>query len=187
MTQWRALALAVLVSVGFACGQVGPTSRLSSSDALTGTAELLEFEPVTTRQDLFREVMRTAQQQVGLDDRSRGLLFLVHRDGAFVAAPVFDGRSDLLMPPDAGTPRQLTFDGRGERFGDDRREAFQGLSEREAAELIARSLLERWGVAPTTAVQVVRAPGAAYAAAYFDGVLRINPAFVYLASAPSAP
>ena len=83
------------------------------------------------------------------------------------------------------------------RYGSSRRTAvfahiadgcsFQGLSEREASELVARSLLFTWGVRPDGPVKVVRAAGAPYAAAYLDGVLRLNPAFVYMASAPSTP
>ena len=44
-----------------------------------------------------------------------------------------------------------------------------------------------WGVNPTGEVVVMRASGAPYAAAYMDGVLRINPAFVYMAAAPLTP
>jgi ABC-type sugar transport system substrate-binding protein len=73
----------------------------------------------------------------------------------------------------------------GDSFAEDRRDAFQGLSEREAAELIARSLINLWNVKPSGPVTVVRMPGAPYAAAWIDGQLRLNPAFVYMASAPT--
>ena len=79
--------------------------------------------------------------------------------------------------------RALVFDARGERWPEDRREGLQGLSEREAAELVARTLLTHWGVRPEGTVQVDRASGAPYAVAYVDGILRINPAFLYLAAA----
>lgn len=171
---------------GSGCGgQPAPT--LTSRQALTGTAELLEFEPSLTRRELFRDLLRTATTQTGNDTASKGLLFPMYRDGVFVGAPAPDSRNDLLGSTDAGVATlQILFDTRGEHFAEDRRDAFQGLSEREAAELIARSLLSRWNVAAPS-VTVVRAPGAPYAAAYIDGVLRINPAFVYMAAAPVAP
>ena len=58
-----------------------------------------------------------------------------------------------------------------------------GLSEREASELVARTLLTHWGIQQTGPVQVDRVSGAPYAVAYVDGILRINPAFLYLAAA----
>jgi ABC-type sugar transport system substrate-binding protein len=79
----------------------------------------------------------------------------------------------------------LVFETRGDRFADDRRDAFQGLSEREAAELIARSLITQWNLKPAGSVPVVRVSGAPYAAAWIDGQLRLNPSFVYLAAAPT--
>jgi ABC-type sugar transport system substrate-binding protein len=104
--------------------------------------------------------------------------------GELVAAPALDSKIDLLAAADAGG-LMLTFDTRGDRFGEDRRDAFQGLSEREATELVARSVLAQWHVKATGPVTVSRAAGAPYAAAWLDGTLRINPAFVYMASAPS--
>ena len=47
------------------------------------------------------------------------------------------------------------------------------------------TLLSLWNVQTTGAVNVVRAPGAPYAAAWIDGELRLNPAFVYMAPAPT--
>jgi hypothetical protein len=91
---------------------------------------------------------------------------------------------DLFQSWDAGGGIQLEFNARaGERWPEDRREGLQGLSEREAAELVARTLMAHWGIHPEGTVQVDRASGAPYAVAYVDGILRINPAFLYLAAA----
>jgi hypothetical protein len=180
-----ALISSALLCLAAGCG--GPTlpSRsLSSSQALIGTAEGLEFEAVSLRQDLFRDVARQSQAQAGAQG---AVLFPVLVGGEFVGARALDPRMDLLLAPDAGAPLLLAFDGRGGRFSEDRRDAFQGLSEREAAELIARTLLFHWGVSASGPVAVVRAPGAPYAAAWMDGELRLNPAFLYMAAAPSSP
>lgn len=166
-----------------ACGGGAVPSRgVSTTQALTGTAEWLEFEPTQVRVELFREVTRQGAQQAG----SRGaVLFPQLVDGEFVAAPSLETGVDLLGSADAGAAFDVTFDARADRFSEDRRDAFQGLSEREAAELIARSLLTAWGLKPTGAVTVVRAAGAPYAAAWIDGQLRLNPAFIYMAAAPT--
>jgi hypothetical protein len=167
-----------------ACGgETLPSRAPSTSQALTGTAEWLEFDSSTVRHDLFRDVARTSQNQAGR--RATGqMVFPILVGGEFVAAPGLDPRSDLLMSADAGGTIQLSFDGRGDRWSDDRRDSFQGLSEREAVELIARSLIQHWGIVPAGVVRVDRVAGAPYAAAYMDGVLRVNPAFVYMATAP---
>lgn len=163
-----------------ACGGTGlPTQRTSASQALTGAPELLELEVPTARQELFREIARTSQLQAGIT-ATGPVLFPIVQDGEVVAAPGFDPRADLLQAPDAGDPLQLDFG--GQRWAEDRRDSLQGLSEREAAELVARTLLYYWGVQPTGPVLVDRASGAPYAAAYVDGILRINPAFVYMAA-----
>lgn len=177
------LSGSLLWAVG--CGMGTHSSRglgLSPSQALTGTAEWLEFEPAQVRLELFREVASQSNAQAG----SRGaVLFPILIDGEFVAAPALDANVDLLSPGDGGSPVDLSFEARGERFAEDRREAFQGLSERETAEQIARSLINLWNLKPSGRVTVVRAPGAPYAAAWIDGQLRLNPSFVYLAAAPS--
>lgn len=168
-----------------ACGGSALPSRgLSTTQALTGTAEWLEFEPASLRHELFRDVAKQSQAQAGAQGT---VLFPVLVNGEFVGARALDRGMDLLQAPDAGAPLLLSLDGRGERFSEDRREAFQGLSEREAAELIARTLLYHWGVSATQPIAVVRAPGAPYAAAWIDGELRLNPAFVYMAAAPLTP
>ncbi len=176
----RLVLISALVVTASACG-VGPapSRTLTSSQALSGTPEWLEFETPAVRQELFREVARSSASQQG---QVGAVLFPLMQDGQLRAAPALDPRVDLLQAPDAGV-LQLTFDTRGDRFSDDRRDAFQGLSEREVTELVARSLLTRWNVKTAGPVLVIRAAGAPYAAAWMDGVLRINPAFVYLAAA----
>lgn len=174
-----------LLGLTTACGGPPlPSRAVSTSQALIGTAEWLEFEPVSVRRDLFQDVARQSQAQAGAHG---AVLFPMLVNGEFLGARAIDPRMDLLAATDAGAPLLLTFDGRGERFSEDRRDAFQGLSEREAAELVARTLLQHWNLSPEGSVAVVRAPGAPYAAAWIDGELRLNPAFVYMAAAPLAP
>lgn len=180
---FRASLISFLLVLASACGVGGSASRApSASQALTGTAEWLEFESPQVRVELFREVARTSSTQAG----SRGaVLFPINVSGEFVAAPALELGTDLLGSPDAGGSLDLRFQGGGESFSDDRRDAFQGLSEREAAEQIARSLLSLWNVQANGPINVVRSPGAPYAAAWIDGELRLNPAFVYMAAAPT--
>ncbi len=175
------ITLTLFLAAGCGVG-ANPSTRVTSSQALTGTAEWLEFEPAQTRLELFRDVARQSNVQAG----SRGaVLFPLLVGGEFVAAPALDPSADLLGPGDAGAPLDLAFETRGDRFAEDRRDAFQGLSEREAAEQIARSLILLWNLKPTGPVTVVRTPGAPYAAAWIDGQLRLNPSFVYMAAAPT--
>ncbi len=170
-----------------ACGMGStPTRAPTASQALTSAPELLEFETVATRQDLFREIARTSLGQAG-KPATGAALFPVVEDGQFVAAQGFDPRADLLQAPDAGEPLQLAFDGRGERWSEERRDSLQGLSEREAVELIAHTLISHWQLHPSGTVQVGRVSGTPYAAAYMDGMLRVNPAFVYLAASALVP
>jgi len=183
-----ALAAAFLVACG---GGALPSRSAQARQVLTSSPELLELEAAPVRQDLFRELARTSISEAGRPAR-QPVLFPVSRDGELVAAPGFDSRMDLLQVPDEALPLRLTFDARGDRWPEDRRESLQGLSEREAAELVARSLLSLWGIQPSGPVQVDRASGAPYAAAYVDGILRVNPSFLYLAAsstlaAPGAP
>jgi hypothetical protein len=177
-----ALAAAFLVACG---GGESPSRSAHARQALTGSPELLELESPSARQELFREVARTSLGEAGRPAR-QPVLFPISRGAELVAAPGLDGRVDLLQG--APVALQLTFDARGgDRWPEDRRESLQGLSEREAAELVARSLLALWGIQPAGAVQVDRASGAPYAVAYVDGILRVNPSFLYLAaSAPPA-
>ncbi len=179
----RIVLISVTLVGAVGCGMgANPARGVSSSQALTGTAEWLEFESPQVRHELFRDVTRQSSAQAG----SRGaVLFPMLVGGGFVAAPALEPSADLLGAGDAGAPVDLVFETRGDRFAEDRRDAFQGLSEREAAELIARSLITQWNLKPSGPVTVVRVPGAPYAAAWIDGQLRLNPSFVYMASAPT--
>jgi hypothetical protein len=185
MRRWvPALLLSVVVLT--ACGGAGAPSRtlsLSARQALTSSPEALEFEPASTRLELFRELARLSELEEGQAAQAL-VLFPISQNGELVAAPGFGARMDLLQAPDAGGVLQLTFDGRtGEHWPEERRDSLQGLSEREAAELVARTLLTHWGIQPSGSVQVDRVSGAPYAVAYVDGIVRINPAFLYLAAA----
>ncbi|MBN1210047.1 MAG: hypothetical protein JXB05_34670 [Myxococcaceae bacterium] len=184
MPRWvPGLLLSVFVLT--ACGGAGAPVRMSMSarQALTSSPEALEFEPASTRLELFREVARLSEQEEGQAAQAL-VLFPISQNGELVAAPGFEARMDLLQAPDAGGVLELTFDGRtGEYWPEERRDSLQGLSEREAAELVARTLLTHWQIEVTGAVQVDRVSGAPYAVAYVDGILRINPAFLYLAAA----
>ena len=149
------ITVSMLLTVGCGVG-TNPSRAPSTSQALTGTAEWLEFEPAPVRVELFREVARQSSLEAG----TRGaVLFPLLVNGEFIAAPALEAGADLLGPGDAGAPLLLTFETRGDRFADDRRDAYQGLSEREAAEQIARSLITLWNLRPSGAVTVVRTPG----------------------------
>jgi hypothetical protein len=184
----RVLSIALIsATVLTACGgATNPVRSQQVREALTSNPELLEFESLTTRQELFREMARVSQSESGQLAQPL-VLFPISVNGNLIAAPGFDARTDLLLTPDAGS-MQLSFDGISESWSEDRRDSLQGLSEREAAELVARTLLSRWSIAPSVTVAVDRATGAPYAAAYVDGILRINPSFLYLAvaAAPSS-
>lgn len=185
MTRLSAALVCLALALAGCGGASSPAHRTTASQALTSAPELLELDTSQARMELFREVAGTSLLQAGR--RATGpVLFPLVADGAVLAAPGFETRMDFLQAPDAGQPLELAFD--GQRWSEERRESLQGLSEREAAELVARSLITHWGLQPQGRVQVDRALGAPYAAAYVDGILRLNPAFVYLAAsvAPSS-
>lgn len=182
--RWAPGLLLSLVTLT-ACGAGNLPSRapLTAQQALTSSPEVVEFESAAARLELFREVARQSELEAGQAAQAL-VLFPVSQDGELVAAPGFEQRLDLLQSPDAGSLLQLVLDGRlGERWPEDRRDSLQGLSEREAAELVARTLLAHWQIEPPGPVQVERSTGSPYAVAYVDGILRINPAFLYLAAA----
>ncbi len=183
--RWAPGLLLSLVTLLTACGAGNLPARapLTARQALTSAPEAVEYETPSTRLELFREVARQSELEAGQAAQAL-VLFPVSQEGELVAAPGFGERMDLLQAPDAGSTLQLVLDGRaGERWPEDRRDSLQGLSEREAAELVSRTLLAHWQIAPAGPVQVERATGAPYAVAYIDGILRINPAFLYLAAA----
>jgi hypothetical protein len=170
-----------------ACGDVGmgapAPSQPSVRQVLLEPPEQVEALPAQARAELFRSLLRASG--AGAPDGLLALFPMV-QDGAVRAAPAIDGRLDLLDVSDGGEPLVLNLDAAlAERWPLERREALQGLSEREAAELVARSLAVRWGLRPRAALRVERAAGAPYAAAYAEGVLRLNPALLYLAAAPA--
>jgi hypothetical protein len=147
-------------------------------------AEALEFESPAVRQELYRSILKTSESQAG--QVASGPVYFPMANGQMViAAPALDSKADLLSGSDAGNPVQLVMDNREESWAEDRRDSFQGLSEREAAEQVARSLIAMWGIESNEPIQVVRTSGTPYAAAYIDGTLRVNPAFVVMAAAPA--
>jgi hypothetical protein len=169
-----------------ACGGAPSQSRVPTLRwVLTNDAERLEFEAQPLLADLFNEASRISRLESASATR-QAAPFLIIQDGRSSAAPGFDAHADLLQPPDAGQPLQLSFGDRGEgRWPEDRRPALGGLSEREAAEQVGRSLLSLWGI-HSNSVLVLRAPNAPFAAAYTDDdTLRLNPAFLYMAAAAS--
>ena len=173
-----ALSTALLFT---ACGDGSvPVRSLTARQALTSNSEVTEFEAPAVRQDLFRDVAKLSVQQAGRET-TEPVLFPILRDNRMYAAPGLDAKADLLQMPDAGHPLQLQFNGR-EAWPEDRRDSLGGLSEREAAELMARTLLAMWELPVDGPVLVDRASGAPYAAAWVDGILRINPAFLYMAA-----
>jgi hypothetical protein len=175
----RLYTLALLGLTATACGDVSsPVHSQSARAALLQTPEAVELLPMQARQDLIRTVVRdSAQEQAGAGDGALALFPFV-QNGELKAAPALEGRGDLFEVPDAGEPAALVFE--GERWSDERRDSLQGLSEREAAELVARSLAARWNLHTKGALRVDRADGVPYAAAYADGVLRLNPVLLYL-------
>ena len=180
----RALVLGAVVSSAVLVGCGDPTLPVrtpSARQALTLDATAIEQEPLFARQEMFRELVRASQLQAGREG-TEPVLFPTLRDGRLVAAKPLEARADLLQAPDAGAALALRFDG-PDSWPEDRREALGGLSEREAVELVARTLLTQWAVVAEEGILIDRAEGAPYAVAYVDGVLRVNPAFLYMAAA----
>jgi len=183
----RRLILLLPVLLLAACGEVGmgapAQNQPSVRQVLVEPPEQVEALSPQARADLYRSLLR--ESGAGTPD---GLLalFPIVQDGTVRAAPPIEGRLDLLDVSDGGDPLVVNLDSAlTDRWPLERREALQGLSEREAAELVARSLAVRWGLHPRAALRVERAAGAPYAAAYAESVLRVNPALLYLAAAPA--
>lgn len=178
----RVLTLALLGLAVAACGDLSaPVRGQTARSALLQTPEQVELLPPAVRQELYRMVVRdSGQEPLGGAEEALSLFPFV-QNGELGTAPSLEGRGDLFEVPDAGEPAALVFE--GERWSDERRDSLQGLSEREAAELVARSLAGRWNLRPHGALRVTRADGVPYAAAYADGVLRLNPVLLYLVAA----
>ena len=143
----RRLPLLLPVLLLTACGDVGmgapAPSQPSVRQVLLEPPEQVEALPAQVRTELFRSLLRASG--AGTADGPLALFPMV-QDGAVRAAPAIDGRLDLLDVSDGGEPLVLNLDAAlAERWPLERREALQGLSEREAAELVARSLAARWG------------------------------------------
>lgn len=183
MRAFRVLLACLSVVAFAACGDVRVPSKTQTSarQALIDQPEMVEFETVEARQELFRDIARIGRQEQGLR-ATESMLFPMSRGAELVGAPAFESDADLLLASDAGL-LALRFDA---RWPEERRDSLGGLSEREAAELVVHSLLGSWGVGSGTEVDVERAPGAPYAVAYVDGILRINPVFLYLVAATPA-
>ena len=178
----RVLISALLGLTLAACGDlVSPAREQTARAALLQTPEQVELLAPSVRQELYRMVVRdSGQEQVGGAEEALSLFPFV-QNGELGTAPGLEGRGDLFEVPDAGDPASLVFE--GEPWSDERRDSLQGLSEREAAELVARSLAGRWSLHPPGALRVYRADGVPYAAAYADGALRLNPVLLYLVAA----
>ncbi|HME91561.1 MAG TPA: hypothetical protein VKE49_09065 [Myxococcaceae bacterium] len=169
------------------CGELPTQARATNlRSALINDAEQLEFVSQSSLQGLLEDAYRISRSEAGRTAKPNAPFLVELQSGELVAAPGLDARTDLLQPPDGGQPAELSFGDRGDlRWPEDRRMALGGLSEREAAEQVARSLLALWGISADS-VLVVRAPNAPYAAALTDdGTLRLNPAFLYMAAGGS--
>jgi len=176
----------MVLALAAGCGEIGPGMPAPAAptvrEALLEPVEQVEAVSPAVRWELYRALLRESGPEA-----QNGVLalFPMVQNGTLRAAPPLEGRLDLLEVPDGGEPLAINVDGATtERWPTDRRDSLQGLSEREAAELVARSLAARWSLRPRAALRVERASGVPYAAAYADGLLRINPNLLYLAAAP---
>ncbi len=178
------LLLTVALLVG--CDQEAlPARALTVGSALSGSPEQLELEPTAQRADLFRQVVQESTTESG-QKAGAAVLFPLAKGEELLGAPALEAHADLMQSWDAGIGTALDLGSSADVWTDEPHEALQGLSEREAAALVASGLLQRWGIQAQGTVRVDRVMGAPYAAAYVDGVLRVNPSFLYLASAGTA-
>jgi hypothetical protein len=175
----RRLSFALVGLTAAACGDPSmPAHSQTVRAALLQNAEAIELLPLQARQDLLSAVVRDSTQEQARASDGALALFPFVQNGELRAAPALDGHGDLFEVPDAGETSGLLLEGEG--WSAERRDSLQGLSEREAAELVARSLAARWNLRTHGALRVDRADGVPYAAAYADGVLRLNPVLLYL-------
>ncbi len=181
------LPLALILGSSACDGSVAPARTAPGLGSLLADGpEQLEFASTEERQELFDALVRLSQEEDGVRAEATPVLFALDTRAGLFGAPGLPSRVDLLASADAGIGASLIFEEGSRRWPDDAREALQGLSEREAAGLVARTLMSHWGLQPESGVLVERAPGAPYAAAWLDGILRINPVLLYLATAPGA-
>jgi hypothetical protein len=171
------LTLALLLS---ACGGSAPARAPASARlALTQLPERVGEASRAQRAAWFEELLRASAAEAG-QPATAGSLFPLFLGERSLSAPALDFHADLLTPSPAH-PARLACDPRS-GWSEQPDDLLGGLSEREAAEWVARALLSRWGIPSAVPVQLDRAVGAPYAAAWVDGVLRLNPAFVLLAA-----
>jgi hypothetical protein len=175
MTWWM-VACALCV----ACGESVPavSSPPSLEKALVSPSGMLEYELSSTRQALWEELLAQAQEQATHPSHAQPL-FPIFMSTGFVAK---EGPAELLHCFEAeALELVLKWDERRESWSDIPREDWRGLSERELARCLALSLLTQWQIKGEVSLQKV--PRSPYAAAYVEGSLRLNPAFVSLAAA----
>lgn len=170
------LPLALLLA---ACGGGVPArTPASARQALTLQPERLAEASRAQRAAWLDELRRASHAEAGQPATAQSLFPLLLGDRA-VSAPALEPGE--LLSPSPSHPARLALDGRS-GWGDQPEESLGGLTEREAADLVARALLAHWGIPSAVPVQLDRATGAPYAAAWVDGALRLNPAFVLLAA-----
>ena len=150
--------------------------------ALYASSEELTVTPIPDRSRLYDALGVVASDEATRAVRDAPVLFPMAGEQGILAAP-FNPSLDLLKPP-VSAPDVELIDGQ-EKWSDDLQPGLLGATEREIANLVARSLLAQWKV--TGRVTVVRSSGFPYAAAFVDGQLRLNPAVLYLAVAHAAP
>ena len=147
----------------------------SVEKALVSSPEMLEYELLSTRQALLEELYSQAQEQAQNPSHIQPL-FPFFTSMGFVAK---QGPAEPFLCPE-DTSLVLKFDERREKWGELPREEWRGLSEKEAARCLALSLLTQWQIKGEVSLQ--RVTKSAYAAAYVEGSLRLNPSFLLLAA-----
>jgi len=160
-----------------ACGESASTAlpSLSLEKALVSPPEILEYESASARHILWEELLAQAQEQA-LGTSHVQPLFPIFTSTGFVAK---EGPAKLGNCFES-SELVLKLDERREAWSDTPREAWRGLSESDVARCLALSLLAQWHIQGEVLLQkVAKSP---YAAAYVEGSLRLNPAFVSLAA-----
>ena len=186
MQKWwcGALMLSTALLMGCDPEEALPEHALSVPSALSASPEQLQLEPASVRSQLFHDLIQSSAAEAG-QKAAPGVLFAVSQGQGqdLVAAPALEGHADLLQTWDAGAGVSLELSSSPDPWPGEAQDSLQKLSEREAVALVAAGLLHQWNIDAQGTVRVDRAMGAPYAAAYVDGVLRVNPSFLYLAAA----